>query len=49
MRSTYSHIQLEFQAEFSNVLIVHINCDASLQPVLNEQELVSVLHVIYVT
>jgi len=46
MNTTYGHIQLQFEAEFSNVLIVHITCHASLEPKLNVQELVSVLHVI---
>ena len=43
MKATYGHIQLDFEAEFSNVLIVHITCYVRLQPELDEQELVSVL------
>ena len=43
MKTTYIHIQLEFEAEFSNVLIVRIICDTSLEPEMNVQELVSVL------
>jgi len=43
MKTTYGHIQLEFEAKFSNVIIVHIICDASLEPEMNVQELVSVL------
>ena len=43
MKKTYGHIQLEFEVEFSNILIVYITCDITLQPELNEQELVSVL------
>ena len=42
MKSLYHHIRLEFEAEFSNVLVVCITCDASLQPKLNVEELVSV-------
>lgn len=47
MKNTYGHIQLEFEVEFSNVLIVYITCDVTLQPELNEQELVSVLCDVY--
>ena len=49
MKTTYGHIQLDFEEEFSNVLIVHITCDVKLQPELNVQELVSVLCVMSVT
>ena len=43
MKTTYGHILLEFEAEFSNVLIVHVTCDVRLQPELNVKEIVSVL------
>jgi len=35
---TFGHILLEFEAEFSNVLIVHITCDALLQHEINAKE-----------
>ena len=49
MSETYGHIQLQFEAEFSNVIIVHITCDAVLRKQLeinvemDEQDLVSVV------
>ena len=49
MSETYGHIQLQFEAEFSNAIIVHITCDAVLQKQLeinvemDEQDLVSVV------
>ena len=48
MKTTYDRIELNFQQEFSNVLIVHIKCDVPLEPVLNEEELVSMLCVMCV-
>ena len=49
MSKTFGHIQLQFEAEFSNAIIVHITCDAVLQKQLeinvemDEQDLVSVV------
>ena len=48
MKTAYDHIELNFQQEFSNVLLVHIKCDVPLEPVLNIQELVSMLCVMCV-
>ena len=43
MKTTYGQVQLEFEAEYSNVLKVRITCDASLETELNVQELVRML------
>ena len=45
MKTAYGYIELNFQQEFSNVLIVHITCDSPLEPELNEHELVSLSNV----
>jgi len=44
MRIYYGCIQLEFEAEFSNVLVVHIACKGAVLPdhKLNVQELVRI-------